>query len=60
MFFMHVFKNVFIKLKKTCIFMFFYLQINVFNIYDGDDGQANMSKSPDTINQSINQSINVY
>jgi len=30
--FMHVF-NVFIKVKKTCFFMFFYLKINVLNIY---------------------------
>jgi len=33
MFFMHVFKMFFYKTEKTCFYVF-YLQINVFNIYD--------------------------
>jgi len=32
-FFMHVFNNVFIKVKKRYLYVF-YLQINVSNIYD--------------------------
>jgi len=32
--FMHVFKKCFYKDVKTCFLMVFYLQINVFNIYE--------------------------
>jgi len=33
MFFMHVFLMFFIKVKKTCFYVFFYSKINVFIIY---------------------------
>jgi len=42
MFFMHVFNVFFIKVKKTCFFMFFICKVMFFNIYGL---KANISKT---------------